>query len=306
MPGKIDKIYIACSKRDFYFAQLCISSIRYWEINIPIELIVDNAWGEIDITYLEKYWNVKRYNSTYNVFKESYGKLEPLFEKSGNRILTMDADIILLGNIVEELEKIESDFICQKIYNKENSKELNTWWFDIKKLKKWDTEYKYPGYVFYAGQLVTYDNILHREDFADVLEFGNPPILKKPDIFLNNADQGLLNYIIHKKVAQNKIEPTDYEFFIGRYDTVTLKLLNPDDVKCKKGLPKMLHFYGPKTGMLTNLPAKKTLAIYEKYYYRHYAHPHFEQNSVRFKRTIKNPFMYLKELGKEIYKSFLA
>ncbi len=306
MPAKIDKIYIACSKRDFYFAQLCISSIRYWDINLPIELIVDNAWGEIDITYLEKYWGVKRYNSSYNVFKESYGKLEPLFEQKGNRILTMDSDIILLGNIVDVLEKMESDFICQKLYEKENSKELNTWWFDITKLKQWDTQYKYPGYVFYAGQLVTYDNILRRKDFAEVLEFGNPPVLKKPEIFLNNADQGLLNYVIHRKVADNKIHPANYEFFIGRYNLDALKLLDPADIILKKGVPKMLHYYGPKTGLLANLPAKKILAIYENFYYRHYTHPRIEQNIARFRRTIKNPFRFIKEWAKEIYKGGLA
>ncbi len=68
----------------------------------------------------------------------------------------------------------------------------------------------------------------------------------------------------------------------------------------------MLHYYGPKTGVMANLPAKKILTIYETFYYRHYTHPRLQQKIARFVRTIKNPFMYVKELGKEIYKGFLA
>ena len=300
---KIDKIYIACCKRDFYFAKLCISSIRYWDINIPIELVIDHAWGDVDTTYLEKHWGVKRFDCRYKIFKESYSKLEPLFEQSGKRIFTMDSDIILLGNIVNELEKIDSDFICQKIYSTEDDESLNAWWFDVEKLKKWDADYHFPGYAFYAGQLVTNEGIFLRENFKDILEFGNPPLLKQPVIFLNNADQGILNYVVAKKVADNKITIKDYPFFIGRYDSAVLKCLQVENVKAKKGRPEMIHYYGPKNGLLINMPAENILRLYEKYYYQYYPHPALKYATDRFMRTIKNPFAFAKGLAKKIYKS---
>jgi hypothetical protein len=297
---KIDKIYIACSKRDFYLARLCIASIRYWDIDLPIELIIDYAWGDIDTAYLEKYWRVNRYKAAYSIFKESYGKLEPLFENSDKRIFTMDADIILLGNMVPVLENIDANFICQQIHTEESDRDLNKWWFNIKKLQSWDSGYQYPGYIFYAGQLVTNEGIFKREEFNDILLFGNPPVLKQPEIFLNNADQGILNYVLAKKIAGAKISVADFRFFIGRYDSASLRKLRKEDIQAKKGYPVMIHYNGPKNGLLFNLPAETLLRFYEKYYYQYYPYPLIKKNADRFLRTIKHPFAFIKELLKKI------
>lgn len=296
----IDKIYIACSKRDFYFARLCIASIRYWNIELPIELIIDYAWGDINTTYLEQHWGVKRFNTAYKIFTESYSKLEPLFENSGKRIFTMDADIVLLGNMIPALEKIDAGFICQKIYVPENDSDLNKWWFNIKKLQSWDNDYWYPGYIFYAGQLVTNEGIFCREDFKNILEFGNPPTLIQPEIFLTNADQGLLNYVLAKKIYDAKISVEDYPFFIGRYDTVSLDSLRKEDIIRKKGRPAMIHYIGPKNGLLFNLPAEDILRLYEQYYYRFYRFPLIRKNTDRLLRIIRHPFSFAKELAKKI------
>ena len=156
--------------------------------------------------------------------------------------------------------------------------------------------------MFYAGQLVTYDNVFKRNDFTDLLEFNDSPILKKPEIFLNNADQGLLNYVAGKKLAKAEITVEHYSFFIGRYDIQSLQSLQLKNIISGKSIAAMIHYYGPKNGLLVNLPAKDILLFYENFYYKFYKLPTLKRSLHRIQRTMANPSLYVTEFAKEMYK----
>ena len=56
---KVDKVFINTYKYDFYFARICIASIRYWYPEIPIYLIKDEKEGSFDSSFTERVWNVR-------------------------------------------------------------------------------------------------------------------------------------------------------------------------------------------------------------------------------------------------------
>jgi hypothetical protein len=51
-------IVVCCNKKDFFFARICIASIRYYYPDINIELIKDPGNGKFNSGELEKYFNV--------------------------------------------------------------------------------------------------------------------------------------------------------------------------------------------------------------------------------------------------------
>ena len=58
--------------------------------------------------------------------------------------------------------------------------------------------------------------------------------MKQQEIFLTNADQGLLNYVVHKKAAAHQLSVAHYNFFIGRYEAEKIKSLKKNILNGKK------------------------------------------------------------------------
>ena len=297
---KIDKIFISCSKKDFYFARICIASVRYWYPEIPIHLLIDQAWGKVNTSYLEENWNVKIHSTEISVFKESYIKLEPLFAEKKTRILNIDGDLVFVGKLLDELEKYDEDFIVETVPMDTLDAPLKNWWFDYTKLKKFDPDYIYPGYVFYAGQYVINTSALSRSDFEPLITFTEPPKMKYPEIFQQGYDQGILNYVVSKKKQNGELSFRHYPFMITQFEQEKIKAIRLNDIINKKGIPQLIHWNGPKLGITSFIPASGILHFYEKYYFSMSRFPMLNFYTANISRNFTHPFVFTKNLIKKI------
>ena len=300
---KIDKIFVACSKKDFYFTKICIASIRYWcGYSIPIELIIDNSWGDVKPERINKKWNVSIYRPEQKLFLGPYGKIEVLFDNQANRVLILDSDIVFLGNLIEELEKYDEDFVAHSFCKYINDKEINEWWFELNELNKLDSSFFYPGFVFNSGHFVTSKHVFTQSDFDKYYTKTNGRVsLNRPDIF-KCEDQGILNHVVLKQINENIIRFKHLNFMISRYDHEALADICLTDILNCKNQNKLIHYLGPKNGFINFLPCSDILRFFEAYYYENNLEKKIKLQIERLFRTLTNPIVFLKETMKWMIK----
>lgn len=51
-------VVVCCNKDDYYFARICIASVRYFYPDIAIELVKDTGKGDFDTNETEKHFGV--------------------------------------------------------------------------------------------------------------------------------------------------------------------------------------------------------------------------------------------------------
>lgn len=296
---KIDKIYIACSKKDFYFTKICIASIRYWcGYTIPIELIIDHTWGDINTEKIIKYWNIGIYKNGQKLCFGPFGKIEVLLQDSNTRVLVLDSDIVLLGDLITELEKYDENFIAHRFIKNSSDNEISAWWFQLNELSEIDADFSYPGFVFNSGHFVANSNIFRPSDFADHYDYTDNLISQyRPDV-LKCEDQGILNYMVLKRIQENKISFKHLDFMISRYDYEKLIQIRLSDIVDKIDNKNLIHYLGPKHGFISFLPRAEILRFYEAYYYRKNSESLLKLYIDRFIRTAIHVLSFVKELIK--------
>ncbi len=292
---KIDTIYIGCYKYDVRLAKILVASIRSWYADIPISLIKDVTYGPFDTSELEKAFDVSVFRT--GSFGWGFGKLEPLLLTERRRCLILDADIIMTGPVLQDLEKYDEQFIVNVEHPPEDF--VNKAYFDLSLLKTLDNDFQYPNFTFNTGQLVATSGVLKREDFDPYVSWTPPPTVKQTDIF-KCGEQGILNYIVMKK---------------GTLGALTLKLAQfmrlPDDPGLKiereninQGEYRFVIHWCSKRGDLTlpdlqKTPRQDLLLHFEELYYRRVS---FGQ----MKRQLRNQATYWLGLTKKFMKRLLG
>lgn len=285
---KIDRIVIPCNKKDYELAKICIASIRYWYPTIPIYLLPDYSRGYLDISELNCL-RVELFKTDLRNFGGAFGHWEPFFSKEKYRALVIDADIVLVGKVLETLEKHNEDIVVGN-YNIKNPNHLfiDTNYYNFERLSKFDPEFKYPGFVFNAGQFVTNSGLFCRDDFDFLIERKNNRIFKKyPDIF-RLTDQGIFNYFIAKQEQQGKITVGKSNFYYWRRNK-NVAGLSLNSIKQKKGYPFLIHWSGFKYPSVFFMERSDILRFYQKYYYKHIPYGFI-------KRVFRNLKMLLKTI----------
>jgi hypothetical protein len=242
---KIDRIYIACHKGDFWQTKACVASIRYWYPSINIDLVIDHSNGSFSTQEIEKTFNVGRLNLKRRHFGWGFSKLELLFIPIKERFLYLDSDTLLLGPVLDFLEQSNADFIItpekydhpDDVFSKQN-------YYNLKFLLQFDTTFKYPGYFFNTGQFVGTSGIFKREDFKDIIDYtGRMPILQMPDTFAY-TDQGILNYMLVKYDHNNSITLDKIEFMIWSGNHKQMSQFDLNSIMGKKGYHFLVHYAG--------------------------------------------------------------
>jgi Coenzyme PQQ synthesis protein D (PqqD) len=200
---KIDCIYIACYKDDVRMARILAMSIRKWYPSIPIKLIKDELNGTFDTSEFEKVLNVSVLHTHTNAFGWCMGKFEPYFLSNRHRCLILDADMIFLGPVLDELENYDEDFVV-RLEDPPDLDFINRLYFDLEKLKQFDPTFAVPSFTFNGGGIVATTGILKRSDFDNFVAWTTPPQFTRPDLF-KCGDQGVLNYVLMKKSAEGEI-----------------------------------------------------------------------------------------------------
>ena len=192
----VERVCVVCCAHDVAFATLCVASIRYRYPDVPISLVQDFSQGPFETRDLESAWGVTRWDSSVTSFGWGFAKLEPLFALTGERLLILDADVVLAGPVLDRLGSNPADFVVSPHWLESSAPGLERDYFSLASLLAHDPSYRYPGYAFNTGQLVATAGLLQRADFSGLIEWSEPRRALRPDLFRHN-DQGALNYVLH-------------------------------------------------------------------------------------------------------------
>lgn len=289
---KIERIYVACYKHDFWQTKICIASIRKWYPLIEIYLIKDNLAGSFNSQELEKKYDVKIANYEFDKFGWGVSKLEPYFEKETRKFLILDSDIVFLGPVIDYLNEFQQQFVVSADnFQDSNTPIIKRSYYNLNRIQTdLNSEFSYPGYVFNTGQIVGTSGIFYKSDFSEFIEWGNPPKLRMSHI-LSNADQGILNYFFHKQEQEGSIEIGKGNFMIWGYNEEVMdfdlnEIINGD------GYPKLIHW----AGNISNFDSMMRLDIID--YYQRLYYEGFRNGSL--KRFIENKSVKIKRIGARI------
>ena len=261
---KIDRVYINTHRYDKELTGTCVASVRYWYPDIAISLIFDYSNGRYNYTALCRRWNVDVLDTQGRKYGWGLGKFEPLFLGNKERFLVLDADTVLCGPVLDSIDALDADFVVDR--ETQPPEDLKILYYDPEKLKDLYPDFVYPGYTFNTGQWIGRGGILRHADFDAFVNWKPVPRLKYPDIF-KQADQGVLNLVVHQKEAEGKLSVEKIPLMIwpanGAGDFIRL-----DAIKDKKpDFPFVIHWAGMKFRRLNEYPLSAILLFYRQYYY---------------------------------------
>ena len=266
---KINKILIACYKKDFHLTRICVASIRYFYPEIEISLLMDLKAGSFSTKELEKKWNVNVLELERKNFGWGLSKLEPFFFKTNEKVLIIDSDIVFIGNVLDNLDNIESDIIVSgDIIDliPPNQNWIKETYYDYDKLINYDSNFKYPGFLFNTGNFVIKTGLFDRNEFKDLVEWNELPKLLHPDMFIG-GDQGILNYLIAKKAQEGKLTIVNQKFMLWGKDYVIDSLDINKIIDKSNSYPYLIHWAGTRHFLIKKTCRNDILKYFENYYY---------------------------------------
>jgi lipopolysaccharide biosynthesis glycosyltransferase len=300
--SKIDRILIGCNKNDLHLTKICVASIRYWCPDIPILLIKDELNGAFDTKLLEDSWNIGLYASPIKKLGWGIGTLIPFITDTGKRCLYLDADTLLLGDIISHLQDLNEDVIVSLEKPDDILESMENAFFSLDNIRRYDAHYQKPNYLFNTGHLVINEGILTKEMFAKYIDWDiSPPTIKDKETF-KCADQSLLNFILPKMEKAGKLKIAKSHFNIWGFDYKAMDFVSLEDIKIKKSNPKLIHWAGIKTATISGMTRTDILAFYEDIYYskirlgslkKHYSH--FIQHKKEYVLTFKKALVWVRD-----------
>lgn len=263
---ELNKIAIACFKKDLNLLKPCVASIRYWYPDVEIYLIKDHSQGEFSTIEIEEVFNVKIFPTDHKQFGWGWGKFALVLDKKKERYLFLDSDVVFLGPVLDKLSEYNEDFVVTGMKEKDkHNPTVNAHYIDMKAIEAFDPTYQYPGFGFNTGQIVLTSGIITKSDCFSVVEFEPHFRSKHPELF-KHADQGVLNYVLVKASQAGKanIRYADFWIWPGLPEAAKINLTG---IKEKKGIPFILHWAGVKPVDFRRYPRYDILRFYEDYYY---------------------------------------
>lgn len=296
---KIKKILISCYKKDFHLTRICVASIRYFYPEIEIFLIKDLKAGSFSTKELEKNWNINILEFERKKFGWGLSKLEPFFLKTNERVLIIDSDIVFIGQVLDDLNTLDADIIVSgQIVDDLSQKWVKDTFYDYEKVMQYDNNFKYPGFLFNTGNFVINTGLIDRIEFINLVEWTELPKLMHSDIF-SCADQGILNYLIAKKLQEKKLTVENKKFMLWG-DSSKIKNLEINAIIDKSNsYPYLIHWAGRKHFLVKKMCRNDILEYFEKYYYSKILFGTFKQIFRNLFRNILWPLLIFKSiLGK--------
>lgn len=264
---KVNKVAIACFKKDLYLLKPCIASIRYWYPDAEIYLIKDYIQGTFSTKEIEKAFDVKIFPAQRRFFGWPWSKLAVILHEPKDKFLFLDSDVVFLGRVLDRLNQYEDDFIVTGMEaDDKNNPTFNAHYIDMAKMESFDPQYRFPGYGFNCGQIVITSGLMKEADCDAVIEF-EPSITNKYPAIFKHGDQGALNYIFGKASQAGKIK-TRYEDFWIWPGLPAADKISLGGIKRREGIPYVLHWAGIKPTDFRKYARYDILKFYEDEYYK--------------------------------------
>lgn len=262
---KIECIYLLAHKYYVRLTRICVASIRYWYPDIPIYLIKDEGGGRFCTRELERKWNVGVLETRDHAFGWGFAHFEPLLLERRHRFLVMDVDIAFIGRVLDDLEAYGEDFIIdEEDHPNPPEKKFEGLYFRLDRLNKWDPAFEFPGFAFNAGQIVGTSGMFRRSDFDGLIDWSSPRKTLMPEIF-NYGDQGVLNYVMMKKLAAREITVARVPFM--KWGEEEMNQFDLERIKPDSPYPYLIHWAGFKMPRMKDMPRSDILFKFEDLYY---------------------------------------
>jgi len=261
--SSVDCVYIAASASDARYTRICVASVRYFYPEIPILLLVGGALQRGLAAELRRYWNVRIANlPTYGDYGWGFVKLEALFGPPGERFLVLDSDTVLAGPVLGLWNEDGAPFLVDD--EKQPDDDKKCLYYDWEKVLQIDPTARPPEFAFNSGQWFGTAGVLTRNDFAPGLAWTMPRSTIPPGYFAN-GEQGILNYVLNRKVAMEGLWVQRTE--IMRWPGHSMEGLNAESIAKRTALPLVIHWAGMKKTALRRMAGGDILRFFEKLYY---------------------------------------
>jgi hypothetical protein len=262
---KIEGVVISCYALDVYLTRLSVASIRFWYPQIPIWLLKDRQYGDLNTREIERYWNVQVYPGRQKNLGWGFGKLEVMTELPARRLLLIDSDIVFAGRVIDRLDSFEEDLIV----NEENydAAGVAEQFFPLDKLRQLDPNFEFPGYGFNTGQIVATTGCITKQDFDGLVDW-QARTATHPEIF-TIGEQGLTNYMVLRKVQQGKLTIRREPFMVWPGGAVPAEHIQMQDFTPQGRHQQLIHWAGLRWGKTPEeMPRPDILLHFETMYYR--------------------------------------
>lgn len=263
---RISGVCVACCRRDVHLTRICVGSLRFWYPELPLFLVRDYTDGAFSTAEIECAWNVGVFQTRRRINGWGMSKLEVVVAPRTERYLVLDSDIALAGKVVELLESYSEDFLLAgETFSDPHAPEVQRHYYNWEKLRALDPEFQFPGFCFNTGQFVVNCGRLKEADFAAVVGWSEPPVIKHPEVFFP-GDQGVLNYVLHKKRQAGQLSLRDAQFCRWSGDAYW-KTVSIQSIRERRGDPMVIHWAGTKSPVISQMAQPEMLRFFEDFYY---------------------------------------
>lgn len=248
-------VIVGCSDRDLFLLKGCIESVKESMNNCAIALLYD-GYHRDRLENIVKNYNVidiidrdKIDRALLRELSFGYGltKMLSFWYSPFEKFLYLDSDIIMCGNIMNNLDLDDYDISVSQIEDFHDTKWVTNYFYDKNLLKQYFPEYDqnyYDRYLFCTGVFFSKKHVIDVYYYESMLHF----IKENPDVF-KCGDQGLLNYMLLSLLSNNKIRIGRIfnQILVNDYDTKKLLTQYPLASEAyKKITPCILHYAGEK------------------------------------------------------------
>ena len=264
------KIVITVNKNDVWFCRICVASVRFYYPDVPILLLKDELNGRFSTVEMERYWQVQLMTFPITKFGWSAAKMhlytDPRF--AGEKFLVLDADIIMVGKVLDQPFLLNND--NDVIVNADEEDVYAPWfkqvYYDINAIQKHDPTFEYPGYVFNCGQLFCKGNFLLRGQLAPYFNFAGAPSWKDTTTF-PMVDQSVFNYLLPTLQKKGKLSIGKAHYMLWS-ELEAVKQIPIAHVIAGNLYPFVIHYAGAlRTPLLNRMTRADLLFFFEKLYY---------------------------------------
>ena len=263
---RIDSVCILCTARDAWLARIAVASVHYWSPRIPITLVKDPVYGRFATGEIERGWTARAIETLSQPCGWGFARIELLFRFPGQRLLILDADTVLCGDLVAALEDSDADFVVSaEQIEAARLDDLQPYYYRFDCMRELDPEFARPTSLFHAGHIVATSGILGRGDFDPWLRWSSPVEHRYPQCFIA-GDQGVLNYVVARAERQGRLT-VDRRHFAILASTPELSRIRLEAIRGRASEPFVVHYLGRKPALLFRFPRRELLAFFERYYY---------------------------------------
>jgi len=263
MSSSVDCIYITACSHDARYTRICVASVRYFYPKIPIRLLVGGSLQRGLAEQLRRYWNIGIADFPAGNYGWGFVKLEPLFGTPGERFLVLDSDTVITGPILDLWAQSQAPFLVDDEGETETrAKEI---YYDWESVRQIDASARRPELLFNTGQWFGTAGILTRDDFAPWIEWSMPR-KTVPSGYFKNGEQGILNYVINRKVQNDglQVERRVVMCWPGR----SLDGLTAVDISSRTAAARVVHWAGMKRKRQKDMVGADLLQLFEREYYK--------------------------------------